>query len=40
MAATLTARATLDDVSGFDFVVLDEPGLSLLRSRVLHGARG
>jgi len=37
MVATLTARATLDDVSGFDFVVLDESGSSLLRSRVLHG---
>ena len=37
MAATLTARATLDDVTGFDFVVLEESGSSLLRSRVLHG---
>jgi hypothetical protein len=37
MVATLTARATLDPDSGFDFVVLEEAGSSMLRSRVLHG---
>lgn len=37
MSATLTARATLSDATGFDFVVLEESGSSMLRSRVLHG---
>ena len=29
MTATLTARTTLDEVKGFDFVVLEESGIGL-----------
>ena len=38
MKADLNARTTLDPVNGFQFKVLEESGLGMLRSRVLHGA--
>jgi hypothetical protein len=37
MTARLTARTTLDPVSGFSYEVLEESGSGMLRSRVLHG---